>query len=89
MKTAYNFDYAQTETFTLTFTQQAIIVYDFVPTFKKLLCRSISMLMAQNHSNGDKHCTHISHNCQCAVILTEGLHLNILIKVYIIKTETT
>jgi len=38
MKTAYNSAYIQTETIIFTFAQQAIIVY--IPTSKKLLCRT-------------------------------------------------
>jgi len=40
MKIVHSSAYVQTETFTFTFAQQAIIVYFiFVPTFKKSLCR--------------------------------------------------
>jgi len=39
MKIAYNSAYVQIETFNFTLAQQAIIVYVYVPTSKKLLCR--------------------------------------------------
>jgi len=43
MKIAYNSAYIQIEAFNFAFTQQAIIVYIFVPPSNKSLCRTLNI----------------------------------------------